>query len=53
VAAELRFLYLEATRGHLANYRHWLLPTYDLAPAEAVEPEAVLAGAGDGDLWGV
>ena len=53
VAAELRFLYLEATRGHLANYRHWLLPAYDLAPAEAAEPERVMAGAGDGDLWGV
>jgi branched-chain amino acid aminotransferase len=53
VAAELRFLYLEATRGHLANYRHWLLPAYDLAPAEAAEPEPVMAGAGDGDLWGV
>jgi branched-chain amino acid aminotransferase len=52
VAAELRFLYLEATRGHLANYRHWLLPAFDLAPAEA-EREPVLAGAGDGDLWGV
>ena len=52
VAAELRFLYLEATRGHLANYRHWLLPAFDLAPAEA-ERAPVLAGAGDGDLWGV
>jgi hypothetical protein len=52
VAAELRFLYLEATRGHLANYRHWLLPAFDLAPAEAAQ-EPVMAGAGDGDLWGV
>jgi hypothetical protein len=45
-------LYLEATRGHLANYRHWLLPAFDLAPAEAAQ-EPVMAGAGDGDLWGV
>jgi len=53
VAAELRFLYMEATRGRLANYRHWLLPAYAPAPAETVEPEPVLAGAPDGDLWGV
>jgi len=53
VAAELRFLYLEATRGRLANYRHWLLPAYQPAPVESAEPEPVLAGAGDGDLWGV
>jgi len=53
VAAELRFLYLEATRGHLLNYRHWVLPAYQSAPAESAEPEPVLAGAGDGDLWGV
>jgi branched-chain amino acid aminotransferase len=52
VAAELRFLYLEATRGRLEAYRHWLLPAYE--PAVAVdEPEPVLAGVGDGDLWGV
>jgi len=53
VAAELRFLYMEASRGRLANYRHWLLPAYNLAPAEAVEPELVGVGTGDGDLWGV
>jgi branched-chain amino acid aminotransferase len=56
VAAELRFLYLEATRGHLPNYRHWLLPAYPTAPAhaeDAAELEPVLAGGGDGDLWGV
>jgi len=53
VAAELRFLYMEATRGHMAAYRHWLLEAYQ--PAEQPEPEAepVLAGAGDRDLWGV
>jgi branched-chain amino acid aminotransferase len=52
VAAELRFLYLEAARGRLEAYRHWLLPAYE--PAVAVdEPEPVLAGVGDGDLWGV
>ena len=53
VAAELRFLYMEASRGRLAIYRHWLLPAYNLAPAEAVEPELVGVGTGDGDLWGV
>ena len=53
VAAELRFLYLEATRGHMAAYRHWLLEAYQ--PAEPAEPEAepVLAGVSDRDLWGV
>ena len=53
VAAELRFLYLEATRGRMEKYSHWLLPAYEPAPAEPAEPEPVLAGAGDGDLWGV
>jgi branched-chain amino acid aminotransferase len=53
VAAELRFLYLEATRGRLARYRHWLLPAYDRTPADAADPEPVLVGVGDGDLWGV
>jgi branched-chain amino acid aminotransferase len=53
IAAELRFLYLEATRGRLAAYRHWLLPAYEPAPAEQPEPEPVLVGAGEGDLWGV
>lgn len=51
IAAELRFLYLEATRGRMAAYRHWLLPAYRLAPVESAEP--ALVGAGDGDLWGV
>ena len=53
VSAELRFLYLEATRGHLPHYRHWLLPAFDLKPPEAAEPEPELAAVGDGDLWGV
>ena len=53
IAAELRFLYLEATRGRLAAYRHWLMPAYEPAPAAQAEPEPVLAGAPDGDLWGV
>jgi len=53
VAAELRFLYLEASRGRLASYHHWLLPAYEGAPAEAAEPELVPAGAGSSDLWGV
>jgi len=52
VAAELRFLYIEATRGHLSAYRHWLLPAYEPAPAGG-EPEPALAIAGDEDLWGV
>ena len=53
VAAELRFLYLEASRGHMSNYRHWLLPAYDSTPVEAAEPELEPVGAGNGDLWGV
>jgi branched-chain amino acid aminotransferase len=53
VAAELRFLYMEASRGHMEKYRDWLLPAFDLTPAQAAEPEPVLVGAGDGDLWGV
>ncbi len=53
VAAELRFLYLEATRGHLPAWRHWLLPAYEPAATPETEPEPALAGAGDGDLWGV
>jgi branched-chain amino acid aminotransferase len=51
VAAELRRLYMDATRGRLAAYRHWLLPAYESEPAESAEPE--LVGAGDRDLWGV
>ncbi len=53
VAAELRFLYMEATRNRLANYRHWLLPAFDSTPAPSGQPEPVMAGASDGDLWGV
>lgn len=53
IAAELRFLYMEATHGRLAAYRHWLLPAYEPAPAPQAEPEPVLAGGGEGDLWGV
>ena len=53
IAAELRFLYLEATRGRLAAYRHWLLPAYESVPVEQSEPEPVMAGAGNEDLWGV
>ena len=52
VAAELRFLYRDAARGHLAAYRHWLLPAYEPAPTEYAEPEPALAGVGD-DLWAV
>jgi len=51
VAAGLRFLYIEATRGHLSSYRYWLLPAY--GPAPAAERETALAVAGDEDLWGV
>jgi len=54
IAAELRFLYFEATRGRLPAYRDWLLPAYEPAPAQTAEPEPVLAGASnDSDLWGV
>jgi hypothetical protein len=38
VAAELRSLYLEGTRGHLANYRHRLLLAYGVAHVESAEP---------------
>jgi branched-chain amino acid aminotransferase len=53
VAAELRFLYLEATRGRMEAYRHWLLPAYEPVVSEPAEPEPALAGVGEGDLWGV
>ncbi|HVN06318.1 MAG TPA: aminotransferase class IV, partial [Bryobacteraceae bacterium] len=53
VAAELRYLYTEATRGHKPDYRHWLLPAYEAASAPSAEPEPVLTGVSDGDLWGV
>ena len=53
IAAELRFLYLEATRGHLPAYHHWLLGAYEPAPVEQPEPEPELVGAGVQDLWGV
>jgi branched-chain amino acid aminotransferase len=53
IAAELRFLYLEATRGRLPQYRHWLLPAYEPVPAAEPEHEPVLVGAGNEDLWGV
>lgn len=53
VAAELRFLYMEASRGHLPNYRHWLLPAYEPQPEAAETAEPVLAGVADSDLWGV
>jgi len=55
VAAELKFLYMEATRGRLAAYRHWLLPAYEGVPAkhEEQEPELVGVGANDRDLWAV
>ena len=53
VAAELRYLYAEATRGHKPAYRHWLLPAYAPVPAPNAEPEPVLTGVSEGDLWGV
>jgi branched-chain amino acid aminotransferase len=55
VAAELRFLYMEATRGRLAAYRHWLLPAYEpkVAAHSDPEPELVGVGAGDPDMWAV
>jgi branched-chain amino acid aminotransferase len=53
IAAELRFLYMEATRGHMPGYRSWLLPAYEPVPAKEPEPELVGAGANDRDLWGV
>jgi branched-chain amino acid aminotransferase len=54
VSAELRFLYKEATRGHLPSYRQWLLPAYEPAPVEqAPEPELAVAAAGNEDMWGV
>ncbi|MFN7996710.1 MAG: branched-chain amino acid transaminase [Bryobacteraceae bacterium] len=52
VAAELRFLYREATRGRIARYRHWLLPAYEPVLAESAESERALTGAGQ-DLWAV
>ena len=51
VAAELRHLYLDATRGRMEAYRHWLLPAYPPEPVASPEPE--LVGTGDRDLWGV
>lgn len=55
VAAELRFLYMEATRGRMPAYKHWLLPAYAPVPAKVEEPELELVGvsANDRDLWGV
>ena len=38
MAAELRSLYLEGTRGHLANYRHRLMLAYGVAHVESAEP---------------
>lgn len=53
VAAELRFLYKEASRGRLAAYSHWLLPAYENPSGEPPEPEPALAAIGNEDMWGV
>jgi len=53
VAAELRHLYVQATRGRLKAYRNWLMPVYQTASEEAAEPGEAVARVGEDYLWGV